>query len=107
MPTVDDALVYMGIDYPDDVVRKNATRALHAAIKTLHGSVGEDVEQLLPNDERVQELVLMFTDDLYKQRGYSAKVTGATRRMAADMIMQLQMELRTLREGAAKACTYR
>jgi hypothetical protein len=49
----------------------------------------------------------MFTDDLYKQRGYSAKVTGATRRMAADMMMQLQMELRTLREEAAKACTYR
>lgn len=104
MPTVEDALVYMGIDYPDDVVRKNATRALASAKKTFYGAVGEDVEQLLPNDERATEVVLMFTDDLYKQRGYtSAKVTGATRRMAADMILQLQMELRRLREEAAKA----
>lgn len=102
MPTIEDALVYMGIDYPDDVIRKNVTRALASAKKTFFGAVGADVEQLLPNDERAAEVVLMFTDDLYKQRGYSAKVTGTTRRMAADMILQLQMELRQLREGAAK-----
>ena len=100
MPTLEDALAYMGIDYPDELIKKNATRALGAAIKTLHGAVGEDVDLLLPNDERAAEIVLMFTDDLYKQQGYSAKVTGATRRMAADMILQLQMELRTLREEA-------
>jgi hypothetical protein len=103
VPTIEDALAYMGIDYPDDVIRRNATRALSTAIKTLHGAVGEDVEQLLPNDERATEIVLMFTDDLYSQRGTSAKVTGATRQLVSDMIMQLQMELRTLREEAAKA----
>lgn len=104
MPTVEDALEYMGIDYPDAMVLKNATRALASAKKTLYGAVGEDVEQLLPNDERATEVVLMFTHDLYKQRGYtSAKVTGATRSLAADMILQLQMDLRRLREGAAKA----
>lgn len=103
MPTIEDALAYLGIDYPDDVIRRNANRALATAIKTLHGAVGEDVEQLLPNDERATEIVLMFTDDLYSQRGTSAKVSGATRQLVSDMILQLQMELRTKREEAAKA----
>ncbi len=101
MPTVEDVLAYIPIDYPDELTRKNADRALAAAKKALYGAVGEDVEQLLPGDERAKELVLMFAKDLYEQRGYtSAKVTGATRQLAADMILQLQMELRRRREGA-------
>ena len=100
MPTVEDALVYLGIDYPDDVIRKNVTRALATAVKTLHGAVGEDVETLMPNDPRANELVLVYLDDLYSQRGVSAKVSGSTRRMVADMVLQLQMELRILRKEA-------
>jgi hypothetical protein len=100
VPTIDDALAYLGIDYPDDVIRKNVTRALAAAVKTLHGAVGEDVDTLMPDDARAKELVLIYMDDLYSQRGISAKVTGATRRNVADMVLQLQMELRTLREEA-------
>ena len=100
MPTVEDALVYLGIDYPDDVIRKNVTRALATAVKTLHGAVGEDVETLMPDDPRAKELVLIYVDDLYSQRGISAKVSGTTRRMVADMVLQLQMEMRILREEA-------
>ena len=101
MPTVEALLAYIPIDYPDDLTQKNAARALATAKKTLYGAVGEDVEQLLPGDDRAKELVLMFAKDLYEQRGYtSAKVTGATRQLAADMILQLQMELRRRREGA-------
>lgn len=100
MPTVEDALVYLGIDYPDDVIRKNVTRALATAVKTLHGAVGEDVETLMPDDPRAKELVLIYLDDLYSQRGISAKVSGTTRRMVADMVLQLQMEMRILREEA-------
>lgn len=100
MPTIEDALAYLGIDYPDDIIRKNVTRALATAVKTLHGAVGEDVETLMPDDPRAQELVLIYLDDLYSERGVAAKVSGATRRMVADMVMQLQMELRTLREEA-------
>lgn len=104
MVTVDDALVYMGIDYPDEVIIKNATRALKSAQRTFKGAVGDDVDELLPNDERAVEIVLMWTDDLYKQRGStSAKVTGNTRRLTEDMVLQLQLDLRRLREGAAKA----
>lgn len=102
MPTVDDALAYLGIDYPDAIITKNVTRALATAKKVLHGAVGEDVEKFMPNDSRAQELVLIYMDDLYSQKGVSAKVTGATRRMVADMEMQLRLELRTIREAASE-----
>ena len=100
MPTTEDALAYLGIDYADDLVRKNVNRALATAIKVLHGAVGEDVETLMPNDSRAKELVLIYMDDLYSEKGVSAKVSGATRRMVTDMEMQLRLELRTLREEA-------
>lgn len=100
MPTIEDCLAYLGIDYADDLIRKNVTRALATAIKVLHGAVGEDVETLMPNDSRARELALIYMDDLYSEKGVSAKVTGATRRMVADMELQLRLELRTLREEA-------
>lgn len=100
MPQVEDCLAYLGIDYADDLVRKNVVRALATAVKVLHGAVGEDVETLMPNDPRASELVLIYMDDLYSDKGVSAKVTGATRRMVADMEMQLRLELRAIREGA-------
>lgn len=100
MPTIEDALEHLGIDYPDELIRKNVSRALAAAIQVLHGAVGEDVEQLMPDDPRATELVLIYMDDLYSERGVSAKVTGATRRMVADMELQLRLELRIRREEA-------
>lgn len=100
MPTMDDALAYLGIDYADDMIKKNVTRALATAVKVLHGAVGEDVDTLMPGDSRAAELVLIYMDDLYSEKGVSAKVSGATRRMVADMEMQLRLELRQLREEA-------
>lgn len=101
MPTLEDCLTYLGIDYADEIVRKNVSRALATAVKVLHGAVGEDVETLLPDDLRAKELVLLYMDDLYSEKGISAKVSGATRRMVADMELQLRLELRTLREEAS------
>lgn len=98
MPTLEEALLYLGIDYADDVISANVTRALNTAVATLHGSVGEDVGTLMPDDPRVKELVLIFADDLYTNRGVSAKVSGATRRLVHDMEWQLRLELRQLRE---------
>lgn len=100
MPTIDEALQYLGIDYADDMVTANVTRALATAEKVLRGAVGEDVETYLPGDPRVAELVLIYLDDLYSDRGVSAKVTGATRRLVADMELQLRLELRRAKEGA-------
>lgn len=102
MPTYEDALAYLGIDYPDDLIKKNVSRALASAIAWLHGAVGEDVDTLLPNDSRTNELVLIIMDDLYSEKGVSAKVSGATRRTVADMVLQLQLELRQ-RRGEAGA----
>lgn len=101
MPTLEDARLYLGIDYADETTDKNVTRALATAKATLYGAVGEDVETYLPNDSRIVELVLIYTDDLYSQRGVAAKVSGATRRLVFDMEQQLKMELRTAKEAAA------
>lgn len=102
MPTYEDALAYLGIDYDDDVIiRKNVIRALNTANETLKGAVGEDVWELLTDSSRAKELTLIYLDDLYSDKGVvSAKVTGSTRRMVQTMELQLKMELRKLREGA-------
>lgn len=102
MPTLEDVLLYLGIDVTDDpVINANAARCLATAKQILFGAVGADVETYLPGDPRVLELVLVYTDDLYSQRGMTAKVSGATRRLVADMVLQLQTELQAAKEAAA------
>lgn len=103
MPIVDElvAMQYLGIDYSDDVTVLNVTRALKTAVEILHGAVGPDVEDLMPDDPRVKELVLIYMDDLFSNRGVSMKVSGAVRRCVHDMELQLQMELRRKREEAS------
>ena len=98
--TIDEALQHLGIDYPDEVITANVARALKAADSTLRGAVGADVWDLMKDDGRAEELLLIYMDDLYSERGVSAKVSGATRRMVAAMELQLQLELRHLRGGA-------
>ena len=97
-PTYEDALASLGIDYPDETIKRNVTRKLGAAISTLYGAVGEDVFDLMPNDERPAELVMTYLDDLYYNRGTSAKVSGAVRESVKTMELQLRLELRDLRE---------
>lgn len=102
MPTLEDVLLYLGIDVTDDpMVNANAERCRATAAQILRGAVGEDVETFLPSDPRVMELVLIYAEDLYSQRGMAAKVSGATRRLVADMELQLKMELRQAKEAAA------
>lgn len=98
MPTVEEALIYLSIDYADEVVTANVKRALASAEATLHGSVGEDVDYYMPDDPRVKELVLLYLDDLYSNRGLSYKQIGSQRRLIADMEWQLRLELRQRRE---------
>lgn len=99
MPTIEQALDYMGIDYADDMIRSNVNRAMATAARTLLGAVGDDVEELLPNDPRVTELVLIYTDDLYSERGVGAKVSAATRQLVHSMEWQVKLELRRAREA--------
>ena len=100
MPNLQDVLFYLGIDYDDTMVSANAERALNTAIQIMCGAIGEDVKVYLPDDPRVDELVLIYADDLYSQRGGSAKVSNATRRLVSDMELQLRMELRRAKEAA-------
>lgn len=99
MPTLEEALLYLGIDYTDEMTNANVTRALATAARTLQGAVGEDIDTYLPDDPRVKELTLIYTDDLYSTRGVAAKVSGATRRLVADMELQLRLELARAKEG--------
>lgn len=100
MPTMEDALRHLGIDYADDMVEHNVRRALNTAYQTVLGSVGDDVGEYLPDDPRVVELTLIYAEDLYSNRGVAAKVSGATRRLVHDMEQQLRMELRRARRAA-------
>ena len=103
-PTIDDVKAYCGIDYADEMVEKNLTRALSTAVQTVKGAIGEDVETMLPEDSRVTELVLVYADDLYSNRGVmlteNAKVSGATRRLVNDLETQVRMDYRLAKEGA-------
>lgn len=100
MPTIEEALAYMGYDQTDAMVLMNVERAMATARAVMRGAVGEDVEQYLPDDPRVKELVLIFTDDLYTERGIKAKVSTATRRLVANMVLQLKLELQRKKDEA-------
>lgn len=104
MPTYAEALKYLGIDYAenDEVIKYNVERALKTAELTVRGAVGRDVFETLTGDSRLSELVLIFTDDLYTNRGVSAKVSGATRRLVGDMCEQLRQEYAIKKEGAVE-----
>lgn len=101
MVTLADARQHLGIDYVDDFIHANVQRALNTAVGVLKGAVGDDVDTYFAEDPRRDELVLMYTDDLYSERGAKAKVSGATRKLAADMELQLRLELRRAREAKA------
>ena len=98
-----EALWHLGIDYDDDVVESNVKRALATASRVLRSAVGDDVWELMPDDPRVKELVLIYMDDLYSERGVSAKVSGATRRLVQTMELQLKIELTRARAAAKEA----
>lgn len=102
-PSIEDLKAYSGVDYADEVVEKNLTRAMTAGIRLVEGGIGSDVFEVLP-DERVSELALIYADDLYNGRGTlnsdSAKVSGATRRLVNDLEQQLKLEYRVAKEGA-------
>lgn len=103
-PTIEDLKAYCGIDYTDDLVERNLIRALDTANATLRGAIGDDVDKVLPDDERAHSLVLIYGEDLYSNRGVfntdNAKVSGATRRMTGDLETQLRMTYRRQKEGA-------
>lgn len=100
MLTIGDVMDHIGIDYADETVTKNVEKAWKTAEQVMLGSVGDDVRQYLPDDPRVDDLVLIYADDLYSERGVSAKVGNATRQMVSTMELQLRLELARAKEKA-------
>lgn len=103
MPTVEEFLDHLGIDYADDKIRRNATRALKDAQSYLRSAVGADIFELLPGDDKATRLVLEYASDFYDERGTSAKAGNARREMIDSMEWQLRMELARVREGGGVA----
>lgn len=90
--TVEDVKAYLGIDYADDMVNANITRAINTADSYLKGSIGANYPT---EDPRVKELALIIVDDLYTNRGsQSTNITGNCKRLVDDMSLQLRLELR-------------
>jgi len=95
MPTQSEVLMYLGIDYADDVIKSNVDRAIMVADAYLKGAIGKDYPT---DDPRAKELALIFISDLYDNRGMIEKVSGNVRRLVDDMTLQLRLELRAKSE---------
>ena len=88
--TVNEVLDYLGIDYADEMVEKNITRAISVADAYLKGAIGNNYPT---TDSRATELAKIFIADLYDNRSVIEKVSGNTRRLVDDFILQLKLEL--------------
>lgn len=100
MPTLEECLLYLGIDYADDAVNANVSRCLSAAGALVRGAVGEDVQTYLPDSEKFKELVLLYMADLYDERNTTQKVTAVNRRIIDYLEWQLKLELKQVKEDA-------
>lgn len=99
MVTINEAAQHIGIDYLDDeMTRANLQRALDSAIYRLYGSVGRDVEAYLRDDPRIDQLVLIYTEEGYDNHPGSTKQDAAKNHLRDNLELQLRLELRTLRE---------
>jgi hypothetical protein len=100
MPTLQDALYYLGIDEVDEMIEANVNRALATAAKRLHRAIGEDVEKYLPNDPEVIELALIYTREAYDADSLTEKARAALKHQKEDLEPQLRLALRAEKEKA-------
>ena len=100
MPTIQDALYYLGIDYEDAMVTANVRRALATATKRLQGAIGSDVLEYLPDDPRAFELVLIYLRESYDADSLTEKARAAFNHIKADLEPQLQLELQAAKAAA-------
>lgn len=101
MVTIQNAAMHIGIDYLDDeMTAANLQRALDSAIYRLFGAVGRDVEIYLDGDPRVDQLILIYTEEAYDNHPGSAKQDAAKNHLRDTLELQLLLELRALREEA-------
>lgn len=82
---------HLGIDYEDPSTTRILSRLLNVADKYMIGALGEHYPA---EDERVIQAQLMICDDLFSSRGVSDKVSGATRRLLDNLLLQVRLEMR-------------
>lgn len=100
MVTIIEAAQHIGIDYLDDAMTAaNLQRALDSAIYRLYGSVGREVETYMEGDPRVDQLVLIYTEEGYDNHPGGAKQDAAKNHLRDMLELQLRLELRTLKEA--------
>ena len=100
MVTINDAAQHIGIDYLDDETTvANLQRSLDSAIYRLFGAVGRDVETYMEGDPRVDQLVLIYTEEAYDNHPGSAKQDAAKNHLRDTLELQLRLELSILRDG--------
>ena len=100
MVTIHEAAQHIGIDYLDDgMTAANLQRALDSALYRLYGAVGRDVETHMEGDPRVDQLILIYTEEAYDNHPGSAKQDAAKNHLRDNLELQLRLELRTLKEG--------
>ena len=100
MVTINDAAQHIGIDYLDDETTvANLGRALDSAIYRLFGAVGRDVETYMEGDPRVDQLVLIYTEEAYDNHPGSAKQDAAKNHLRDTLELQLRLELSILKDG--------
>ena len=82
---------HLGIDYEDPSTSRILSRLLSLADRYMIGALGKGYPA---DDERVIQAQLMICDDLYSSRGTSDKVSGATRKLLDNLLLQVRMEMR-------------
>ena len=100
MVTINDAAQNIGIEYLDDEITvANLQRSLDSAIYRLFGAVGRDVETYMEGDPRVDQLVLIYTEEAYDNHPGSAKQDAAKNHLRDTLELQLRLELSILKDG--------
>ena len=93
--TVDDVLDYLGIDYADDVIRRNVSRAINTASGELRESVADDY----PIDHPLtKELALIYSSNAYENRG-DISLSGNERKLSNDLARKLRLYMRRVSNG--------
>lgn len=91
MLTVQEVMDELGIDYADEVTTRKIERSITVADAYLKGAVGKNYPI---DDPRAKELALIFISDLYDNDGMIEKTSGNLRRLVADFMLQLRLEIR-------------
>lgn len=87
---------YLAIDYEDRATDNNLMRLSKVAEKYLVGSLGKKYPT---EDARIQEIALLIIGDLFDNHSLNDRVTGNTRKLIDDMLLQVRLEMRRANNG--------